>query len=675
MKRKTNLFYNSDSQDSNFLTFSNYTESMTGNFLATDNKLYPSSFLCLNIPRLYDSDSAINDYNEVIQKNQEYIKKVINDISVDDMKFVVTTGPIYLNINGNEVSYPEGDTIPTNVIKHVDGTTDFNVSDINDIVLEIIKGNKDSHINSFIYNTTDNERVDIVIKDSKDVTIYDSLNNYTITIDDATSKTIRLVTCTLTTLDISTLPDYKEIDNPDDLSSTQVYQANKREFMQAYLCAHYENKLAYLRDYYTNSDKLVESNILPLNYLIETIYEYDPSTTIEYVGDVTEQDYNGTFTDTICVVDSSKYYRGSVVEQSSTSSNAINIYKESSSYLYGWSSRKQDYNPNYDFNKDGEISLSISMSSNNALFDSSYHPEFKYIRETLRSTYNIQEDTDDDYNTYILKFHKKKDYLMDVDNYLKTLDKIITYAKIYDQYNGPSIYANTKPLYDGYDNTSYTYYYNSSSNLSYISLELVPEPSNTSDAINELSFNVIIPLYDMVDNNYNTNNRIVSELSYIPLQNKSTSSLENQEMYVQYVPLGIWFSGTDYVTLKRDPIAQYSTTWSLCLSSQFKPFPYSTYMPSEITNTTKSDAFMTFAQILTRQNDLIDSMSDINRNLIDMSQRLSLLEKKVSSLGTTYNLDNFEYEINNFKNEVNNKIINIENQISETQLQWVNKEG
>ena len=51
MKRKTNLFYN-EGPDSKFLTFSNYTESLTGNFLSTDTKLYPSMFLCLYIPSL-----------------------------------------------------------------------------------------------------------------------------------------------------------------------------------------------------------------------------------------------------------------------------------------------------------------------------------------------------------------------------------------------------------------------------------------------------------------------------------------------------------------------------------------------------------------------------------------------------------------------------------------------
>lgn len=660
MKRKTNLFYNSNSQDSNFLTFSNYTESMTGNFLATDNKLYPSSFLCLNIPRLYNKDYALEEYNNIIKENQEYTNKLLDDaIILDNMSFYVIKGNITIGTatyhKSNNVSI-YGEKIPNNIIKEY--VTEELISLIKNAIIAKLSNNNDFTWLSTISN------IDVI-------SIYDK-NDSIIVTSNTEKEEYNVLGIKLNTLDFDTLPEYKEMNDSDNLSDTDIYQYNKKEFMLTYLCAHYENKLAYLRDYYTNNDKLVESSLLPLNYLLETIYNYDSSSTIEYVGDVTEQDYNGTFTDTICVVDTSKYYKGSIIEQSA-STNRISVYKESNTYLYGWSSRKQDYNPNYDFNKDGEISLSISTTSNNNLFLN--NPDYLEIKSALRSSYNIQDDTNDDYNTYILNYTSNITYNNDKDNYLKTLNNIITYAKISDQYNGPSLYKDVKPVYDGYDSDTYTYYYNISSDLYNISLEEVPLVSNTTDAITELSFNVIIPLYDMVDNNYNTNNRIISELGYIPLHNQSTTSLENQEMYVQYVPLGIWFSGINCVTIKRDHISQYSSTWSLCLSSQFKPFPYSTYMPSEITNTSKSDAYLTFAQILTKQNDLIDTMSNLNLNLIDMSQRLNVIEKKISSLGTTYNMDKFELEINDFKTYINNQITNLRNEINENQLRWVNKEA
>ena len=56
MKRRTNLFYSSGN-DAKFLTFSNYTECITGTFLSTNTKLFPSTFICLNIPGI-STDSS-----------------------------------------------------------------------------------------------------------------------------------------------------------------------------------------------------------------------------------------------------------------------------------------------------------------------------------------------------------------------------------------------------------------------------------------------------------------------------------------------------------------------------------------------------------------------------------------------------------------------------------------
>lgn len=51
MKRKTNLFY-TEGPDSKFLTFSNYTEVLTGSYLSVNSKLFPDNFLCLSITNL-----------------------------------------------------------------------------------------------------------------------------------------------------------------------------------------------------------------------------------------------------------------------------------------------------------------------------------------------------------------------------------------------------------------------------------------------------------------------------------------------------------------------------------------------------------------------------------------------------------------------------------------------
>ena len=72
MKRKTNLFYLSG-DDSNFISFSNYSESLTGNILSTDWKLFPSKFLCLYI-KLLDVDN----HNLYIKRKERFIKYLMS---------------------------------------------------------------------------------------------------------------------------------------------------------------------------------------------------------------------------------------------------------------------------------------------------------------------------------------------------------------------------------------------------------------------------------------------------------------------------------------------------------------------------------------------------------------------------------------------------------------------
>ena len=73
MKRKTNLFYLTG-DDSKFITFSNYGESMTGNFLATDWKLFPSKFICMYIKFLdVNADTDSYTYEERKEKLIKYL--------------------------------------------------------------------------------------------------------------------------------------------------------------------------------------------------------------------------------------------------------------------------------------------------------------------------------------------------------------------------------------------------------------------------------------------------------------------------------------------------------------------------------------------------------------------------------------------------------------------------
>lgn len=158
MKRKTNLFYTENDVDSKFLTFSNYTEAMTGNYLSTNIRLFPTMFLCLKLSK-FDK------------------------------------------------------------------------------------------------------------------------------------------------------PDFKD---------------DKTKFIKENLVGYYENKLATLRD--ANKD------INPLGYLLDCIKDFDSSASVTYIGNITEQDYNGIYTDTICTINPIIQYTGSITVNDSSVADLV----KGDTNLRGW---------------------------------------------------------------------------------------------------------------------------------------------------------------------------------------------------------------------------------------------------------------------------------------------------------------------------------------------------
>ena len=78
MKRKTNIFnLDKTNNDTTFLTFSNYAEYLTGNFLSTATKLYPSTFLCFNLP--YTEEKTVEDFKMFLMEYYENKLDVLRD--------------------------------------------------------------------------------------------------------------------------------------------------------------------------------------------------------------------------------------------------------------------------------------------------------------------------------------------------------------------------------------------------------------------------------------------------------------------------------------------------------------------------------------------------------------------------------------------------------------------
>ena len=323
----------------------------------------------------------------------------------------------------------------------------------------------------------------------------------------------------------------------------------------------YENKLAFLRDTFTKDSNIsAEDNIYPLEYLINTLKDFDNEFSINYVGQVTEQDYNGTFCDTMCII-STEDNGGNTTLSNATVAKKTVDYNNNSTYLYGWSS--------YD-----------ATSS-----------------------------------SYI--------------------------------YNGPSIYKDVKPLFDNDKNNSYMYV------SSYEHDKLIFKPDAKAKSI---EFNCIIPLFDIVNVDPKSNESNITESSDTELPDTESSDVEQSKpsniLEVDLtsstcnVPMGIWFSQKfKKITLQRDETSGFWPSWSLVLSSQFKPFPKSPHLQSDTQNISSTDAFGTFAQILVEQARLADEHTDIAVNAQALSNRISNVESKINNISTNMSLDALQNKI------------------------------
>ena len=180
----------------------------------------------------------------------------------------------------------------------------------------------------------------------------------------------------------------------------------------------------------------------------------------------------------------------------------------------------------------------------------------------------------------------------------------------------------------------------------------------------EMEFNCIIPLYDIVDINYKSNFNTIERIISVNGEGEIdlTPSVTNK-MYCTNVPLGMWFytdgdengDGTTSMKLYLDTESGFSQSWSLTIASQFKPFPYSSKMPSELTTNSNTNAYATFAQVLASQSAMIDNFNKLTRTIAYMNDHIRNMESQLANLGTSYNIDNIHREFNNFEINMNNK--------------------
>lgn len=484
-----------------------------------------------------------------------------------------------------------------------------------------------------------------------------------------------------------------------------------------YLADYYESKLAALRDHFDYNKSDIEKSVPPLNYLLEAllrIKEIKPNEVVathsiannsyvnfvdnetetsklvsysnvikfKYISDITEQDYNGTFTDTICNIDLRKFAYISSIELTDDFDNNV-VQFDKPNTLYGWDSNIPEEYANEKSIPDSIQGIDLDRYMKPYLDDTDAEEkriEYK-INTDLSNVINIHDEMitedksladiideymasneyDDTASAISAILHSNDNNLMTFQNKLNNLlsneDTEITYDKIilYNSETPNIIYA-----YNGADVMTLDMSKNNEYNINPEVVKLNISTSNDD----KMEFNCIIPLYDIVDINYKSNFNTIERIISINGEEEIdlTPSVTNK-MYCVNVPLGMWLytdgdvneDDTTSMKLYLDTESGFSQSWSLTIASQFKPFPYSSKMPSELTTNSNTNAYATFAQVLASQSSMIDNFNKLTRTIANMNDHIRNVESQLANLGTSYNIDNIHREFNNFEINMNNK--------------------
>jgi len=371
---------------------------------------------------------------------------------------------------------------------------------------------------------------------------------------------------------------------------------------------YYENKLATLRD---SVDDV--SILKPLNYLITFMYWYAYNRNIQndedklspiqietkllndtienntelsslvefnYISDIVEQQYNGTYSDIICTINPNKWGKPSLKfvtleinddhyeVDSYLNENGMSVTVDNTEFLHGWE------------NESASTKQKLDTNIKNAIIDS------------------VLENGSETSNVYYIK---------------SLIDKL---------------------------------------NI------------NTIISENNLKFNIVIPLFNIINTkNANDITNDDENITSIELNNKVN------------IPLGIYFTDND---IELSINGKFSTNWSLLISTQFSAFPFSFDIQQNFDDSQSTkQAYLTFAEILANQTNFTDSLVRYDSLIKSLQKRIELLESRLNNISSVQNIDNIIQNVTNMQNSINqltsdlnNRLDELENKIEANKLKW-----
>lgn len=213
-------------------------------------------------------------------------------------------------------------------------------------------------------------------------------------------------------------------------------------------------------------------------------------------------------------------------------------------------------------------------------------------------------------------------------------------------YTGPELYRAITPGLDiggTPSSPSHQYITNVSEYFTGVSCVYDANPGDT------IKFNFVVPLYDVFIDDPTKQDSGTQRASWIdntvPTSAGETiktidfnyiKTVTGRSLYDTLVPYGIWCSGYTPVTLNRKN--GENPAWTLTLSQQFKPFPYSAKLDANDSRANlwygndgeyKTPFHDTFAQVLARQNNAIDKIMEQDKAIASLRNEINTLKSLI----------------------------------------------
>ena len=121
---------------------------------------------------------------------------------------------------------------------------------------------------------------------------------------------------------------------------------------------------------------------------------------------------------------------------------------------------------------------------------------------------------------------------------------------------------------------------------------------------------------------------------------------------VKNVPYGVWIADNP-VEIINDINTNYGASWSLYIGTQFKPFPNSNLLVADSENSNMSKAYSTFSQILAKQVETLNSISNNYKTVINnVVEKINKVEREIKTVIDTTYINNLIKELTDLKNSL-----------------------